>query len=359
MNTLEQRKELLTHVQEARQAGASRAACAQEIGLSDRTLARWQKDLDGPATGDKRPTAQRPHQPNKLTQEERDHIIAICHSERFASMPPAQIVATLLDEGTYIASESTFYRVLAQNSLNKRRGRARKPAPAKARPRHTATAPNHLWAWDITWLPSTVSGIYYKLYFILDLFSRNIVAHEVFTEENAENSQLLLSRAHLSENIAAQRHPLVLHGDNGSPLKAATVLGLMHQLEITPSHSRPRVSNDNAFAESLFRTTKYHPSYPPKGFNSLEHARTWAQSFVKYYNFEHKHRSLNFVTPKQKHTQQDIEILAQRHAVLEQKRTENPARWINKTVRDCTPTSTVNLYPIDNRILEKHQKKAA
>ena len=223
---------------------------------------------------------------------------------------------------------------------------------------HVAIAPVHLAPLD-SWLPSNVSGIYYKLYFILDLFSRKITAHEVFAEENAENSKTLLQRAYLSENMALQSHPLVLHGDNGSPLKAATVLGLMHQLEITPSHSRPRVSNDNAVAETLFRTAKYHPSYPPNGFNNLKDAQAWAQDFVNYYNLEHKHRSLNFVTPEQKHTRQDAKILALRHALLEQKRIENPARWIQKTVRNCSPVTTVNLYPIDNRTLERYQKKAA
>lgn len=344
---------------EARNKGASLKACAKVVNLSPRTLTRWQADLDGPAAGDKRPTAPRPMQSNQLSSEERQKIIEVCNSSRFASLPPAQIVATLMDEGTYIASESSFYRVLKDHKLNKRRGRARKPAATKTRPNYCTDRPNRIWAWDITWLPTKVSGIYFKLYFILDLFSRKIVGYEVFTEENAQHSAELLRRTHLSENIAAQASPLVLHGDNGSPLKAATVLGLMHQLEITPSHSRPRVSNDNAFAESLFRTTKYHPNYPPDGFESLNHARQWAKDFVKYYNIEHKHRALNFVTPQEKHCGRDVELLEKRKKILEQKRSENPDRWIAKKVRNCAPTTSVNLYPIDNRNLEKRQKQAA
>lgn len=344
---------------EARNNGASLKGCAKVVNLSPRTLTRWQAGLDGPAAGDKRSTAPRPKQANQLTPEERQEIIEICTSPRFASLPPAQIVATLMDEGIYVASESSFYRVLADHKLNKHRGRARKPAATKPRPNYHAYSPNQIWAWDITWLPSKVSGIYFKLYFILDIFSRKIVAHEAFTEENAHHSAELLRRAHLSENIAAQASPLVLHGDNGSPLKAATVLGLMHQLEITPSHSRPRVSNDNAFAESLFRTTKYHPSYPPDGFTSLDHARQWAENFVNYYNAEHKHRALNFVTPQQKHCGEDVELLENRKEILEQKRLENPTRWIAKKVRNCASTTSVNLYPIDNRNLEKQQKQAA
>lgn len=339
--------------------GARITRCAEIIGISARTLKRWQHDLDGPAQGDRRPTAKRPPQANQLTKQERQKIIDTCLSPRFASAPPAQIVASLLDEGIYLASESTFYRVLADHQLNKRRGRARKPAEAKPRPNYHAHKPNQVWAWDVTWLPSKVSGIYYKLYFILDLYSRKIVGSEVFAEENADNSSTLLQRAHLSEKIAHQSTPLVLHGDNGSPLKAATVLGLMHQLEITASHSRPRVSNDNAFSESLFRTTKYHPSYPPNGFASLIEAQDWAQRFVTYYNTEHKHRALNFVTPLQKHTAEDIDILKNRKKLLETKRKQNPARWINGAIRNCKPSGQVNLYPINNRTLEKHQKNAA
>lgn len=350
---------LLSLLDEATQNGARIGPCAEVLGLSPRTLKRWCHDLDGPALGDQRPAAKRPTQSNQLTEEERQTIIATCHSPRFASSPPAQIVATLLDEGIYLASESSFYRILADHGLNKARGRARKPAEQKPRPNYQATAPNQTWAWDITWLPSKISGIYYKLYFILDLFSRKIIASEVFAEENANNSKLLIQRAHLSENLATKTGPLILHGDNGSPLKAATVLAFMHQLEITPSHSRPRVSNDNAFAESLFRTTKYHPSYPPEGFATLEEAQTWTHHFVTSYNTEHKHRSLNFVTPAQKHSGQDHEILRARKEVLETKRQNHPNRWIQNHSRNCNPTTEVNLYPIDNRALEKSQKNAA
>ena len=350
---------LLTLVDAATQNGARIASCAKVLGLSPRTLKRWRHDLGGPALGDQRPTAKRPPQANQLTEEERQAIIKTCTLPRFASCPPAQIVATLLDEGTYLASESSFYRILADQGLNKHRGRARKPAEQKPRPNYQATAPNQTWAWDITWLPSKIAGHFYKLYFILDLFSRKIVASEVFTEENAHNSKNLIQRAHLSENLATKTGPLILHGDNGSPLKAATVLAFMHQLEITPSHSRPRVSNDNAFAESLFRTAKYHPSYPPDGFATLEEAQAWSHHFVTYYNTEHKHRSLNFVTPAQKHSGQDHEILQSRKEILENSRKNHPNRWIQNRIRNCEPTTEVNLYPIDNRALEKSQKNAA
>ena len=153
--------------------------------------------------------------------------------------------------------------------------------------------------WDITYLKTSVAGIYLNmLYIIMDLHSRKIVAHETWEAENAEHSKALLRRACLSENIAASASPVILHGDNGSPLKAGTVIALMEFLGITPSHSRPRVSNDNAFAEAIMRTAKYNPTLPPQGFGCLYDARVWADQFVQYYNGEHRHSALRFVTQK-------------------------------------------------------------
>ena len=193
----------------------------------------------------------------------------------------------------------------------------------------------------------------------MDLYSRKIIAHEAWGEENAEHSKKLLHRAALSENIASTPHPLVLHGDNGSPLKAGTVLATMQQLGISPSHSRPRVSNDNAHAEALFRTAKYHPSLPGNGFKDLQEARGWAQSFVTWYNTQHQHSALKFVTPEQKHTGQDIEILTKRKQVYEKAKKETPERWINGKTRDWTPVTHTHLNPLDDRKLEKLYKKTA
>ena len=360
MTSLQQRLNLLNIIDEAILSGASLTACSREVNISKRTLFRWRKDLQSDNPGDKRPTAIRPTPSNALSEAEEQQIVDTCNSPRFASATPAHIVNTLMDENIYYASESSFYRILSKRKLNKHRGRARKPAPPLPKTNYTATAPNQVWAWDITWLPSSVAGIFYKLYFIMDIYSRKIIASEVFAEENAENSKILIRRACLAENIAIQGHTTILHGDNGSPLKASTVHALMHQLGITPSHSRPRVSNDNAFAEALFRTTKYHPSYPHHDcFNNIQQAGEWRENFVKFYNHSHKHRALNFVTPEQKHSGQDIEILKNRKLVLEEKKSMNSKRWINNKTRNCDPTTQTNLHPIENRATEKHLKKSA
>ena len=193
----------------------------------------------------------------------------------------------------------------------------------------------------------------------MDLYSRKIIAHEAWGEENAEHSKELLRRAALSESIAMSSSPLVLHGDNGSPLKAGTVLATMQQLGITASHSRPRVSNDNPHAEALFRTAKYHPTLPSNGFTCLKEAREWALKFVEWYNNEHQHSALNYVTPEQKHKNEDVEILTNRRELYEEAKRKNPKRWIKGKTRNWTPVTNTSLNPLNEREIEKLHKKAA
>lgn len=335
-------------------AGARQGKCAEVLGLSPRTLKRWRAR---PADG--RPGAARPVPPNALDDAERAEVLRQCNLPSNASNPPAQIVVELADNGQYVASESSFYRILRDAGQQHHRGRARAPGPPAPKPTHTASAPNQIWCWDITWLPSTFAGSFFKLYVILDLFSRKIVASEVWEHENAANSETLLRRACLAENIAAKPSPVILHGDNGSPLKAGTVLALMHQLGITASHSRPRVSNDNPHAEAFFRTGKYHPSLPPGGFADLGEARQWAHRLVLWYNHQHRHSSLRFVTPAQKHAGQDVFILAKRKDLYEAKRSEKPERWIRNTTRNWEPVRSETLNPINPKELEKTLKKTA
>jgi len=344
-------------IDQAMACGARLSQCCKVLNLSRRTINRWRIDQQNNKE-DKRKNALRAKPSNSLTSEQKDEIISYCNLPENASKPPAQIVPELADQGIYIASESSFYRVLRERKQLMHRGRARTPKK-KIKATHTAKAPNKVWVWDITFLHSSVAGIYYKLYFIMDLYSRKIVAYETWTEENAEHSKALLQRASLSENIAISSKPLILHGDNGSPLKAGTVLATMQQLGITASHSRPRVSNDNAHAEALFRTAKYHPSLPPKGFESLDAARAWTQKFVNWYNTQHLHSSLKFVTPEQKHADEDVKILANRKTVYEQAKRENPLRWIGGKIRDWTPVTHTHLNPIDERKVERLHKKAA
>ena len=273
---------------------------------------------------DARPSAERPVPSNKLSVEERQVILAVSNSPTFRSLPPSQIVPILADEGRYLASESTFYRVLREAQQQHHRGRSKAPHH-KPLSTHCASGPNQVWCWDITWLPGPVRGLFYYLYLVLDLYSRKIVAWEVHESEASELAAQLIHKACLTEGIVAQ--PLVLHSDNGSPMKGTSMLETLRWLGVTPSFSRPRVSNDNAYAESVFRTCKYRPDYPVNGFASIDEARAWVLSFSRWYNTEHKHSGLKFTTPEQRHTGVATAILAHRKHIYREAREHHPNRW--------------------------------
>ena len=327
-------------VQDAAQAGCRLERACREVQLSLRTLQRWQQE-DGLIKADGRLSTRRANPANKLGEDERQQILAVANSAEFASLPPSQIVPTLADRGIYLASESTFYRVLRQAGQQHHRGRAKAP---RQRPvsTHCATGPNQLWAWDITYLPSAIKGEYYYWYMMKDVFSRKIVAHEVHLHEGMAEAGQLLRRASLAEGRILQ--PLVLHSDNGSAMKGSTMLATMQQLGVVASFSRPRVSNDNAYAESLFRTCKYRPGYPRQPFASQDEARQWVQGFVRWYNHEHKHSGLKFVTPNQRHQGLADEVLAYRKQVYEEAKVRQPQRW-SKGTRNWELENMVWLNP--------------
>jgi len=305
-----------------------------------RTYRRWYQS--GEVQEDQRPIAPRPEPVNKLSEQERQTIIDTSNKAEYASLPPTQIVPTLLDKGEYIASESSFYRVLkAAGQLNKR-GRQRSRQKASKPTSYTATAPNQVFTWDITYLPSRVRGQHYYLYAIEDIYSRKIVGYEVYERECGEMASQLLQRTLMREQCF--NRSLVLHSDNGAPMKSLTFKAKMEELGITPSYSRPRVSDDNPYVESLFRTLKYVPSWPSKGFDSLEESRTWVEAFVIWYNTEHKHSRLNYVTPSERHSGKDTEILRHRAKVLMEHQKKRPERWSGK-IRNCEPIGEVHLNP--------------
>lgn len=252
----------------------------------------------------------------------------MANSEEFASLPPSQIVPILADQGKYLASESTVYRILKKSSQQHHRGRAKKPSTRQVTS-HCATGPNQVWSWDITWLPAPVKGKYFYWYMVLDIFSRKIVGHEVHEAESAEMAAVLIKRSTLAKELAGRS--LVLHSDNGSAMKGATMLATLEQLGVAASFSRPRVSNDNPYAEALFRTCKYRPNYPKKPFENLAAAQSWTQGFVEWYNRVHKHSGLKFVTPEQRHEGQDDAILRQREQVYAAAKKRNPRRWSGST----------------------------
>jgi transposase InsO family protein len=327
-------------IQEAVTAGARRSMACAELQISERTLRRWTKG--GQVHPDQRPLAARPEPANKLGADERAAVLEACNSKEFASLPPSQIVPKLADQGRYLASESSFYRILRADGLQHHRGRAKPPVRRKPPTSYKASAPCEVWTWDITWMPGPVAGMFFYLYLIVDIFSRKIVGWEVHEREGAELAAALIRQAVLAEGCIAR--PLVLHADNGSPMKGATMKTTMEKLGITASYSRPRVSNDNPFSEALFRTCKYRPDWPTKGFATKEDAQTWVKSFTSWYNGEHLHSAIRFVTPNARHAGQDRATLASRAILYANARAQKPERWSGKT-RNWQPAGPVWLNP--------------
>ena len=340
MTPAPERQQLVAWIQEATQAGARKAQACAEAGLTLRTLQRWTAGDAVPV--DARTTTPRPVPRNQLSEAERHAVLEVCHRAEHAHLPPSQIVPRLADAGVYLASESTFYRVLKAVGLGQRRGRAQPPRPRIQPTSYRATAANQLWSWDITYLPTPVRGQYYYLYLVEDIYSRKAVGGEVYAQECGEHAADLMRRTVLAEQCWGA--PLVLHSDNGAPMKSSTLLAKLYDLGITPSRGRPRVSNDNPYSESLFRTLKYCPQWPAHGFATIDAARVWVRNFLAWYNHEHRHSRIRFVTPAQRHRGADQAILAQRVAVYQAARAARPERWSRET-RNWSPIGSVMLNP--------------
>lgn len=341
-------------IDEAVAGGARRGIACQTLGLTLRTYQRWTQA--GSVKADARPEAMRPTPANKLSEAERAEVLAVCHRPEFASLPPSQIVPRLADEGCYLASESSFYRILREHGEQHHRGRAQAPRPSRPRSTHRADAPCRVWSWDVTWLKSPVRGQFYYLYLILDIYSRKIVGWEVHESENGELAAALVRRAVLAEGCIDQ--PLVLHADNGGPQRGSTLRATLEALGIEPSYSRPRVSDDNAYSESIFRTCKYRPDYPLHGFADVDAARHWVWQFVQWYNGEHRHSGIRYVTPLQRHRGEDRAILKARERLYEQAKARRPHRWSGST-RNWQPIGEVWLNPETTPTADGNKLKAA
>ncbi|MEY3287942.1 MAG: hypothetical protein RLZZ419_184 [Pseudomonadota bacterium] len=339
MTTHEERKQVIVLLNESVTAGARRAKACEVLGLSERTLQRWQ-------TGDVIRCDQRPlrdyQPPHKLTAIERAELLAVANSYEFGHLPPSQIVPRLADQGCYLASESTFYRILREEKQLTHR-RSERPAQTRTKPRAIcATAPNQLYSWDITYLPSLIRGQFFYLYLFVDIFSRKIVGWQVYEEENSALAGELLRDLCHREGIQSEQ--LILHSDNGSPMKGSTMLATLQQLGVMPSFSRPSVSNDNPYSESLFKTLKYRPNYPLKPFADVTEARQWVTKLVEWYNHEHRHSAIHFVTPAQRHEGLDGKLLDNRKAVYEAARAKNSQRWTGSS-RNWQKIQAVHLNP--------------
>lgn len=307
------------------------------LGLDERTLQRWRKKGVGDDLREGPKTAPR----NKLTPQECQQILETANLPDHRDLSPKQIVPRLADQGRYIASESSFYRVLRADGQVHHRERSR-PA-VHSRPRElAATGPNQVWSWDITYLLSSVKGVYFYLYLVLDIFSRKIVGWEVHEAESAEHAGLQLAGTCSREGV--QRDQVALHQDNGAPMKCGTFLALLQWLGVATSFSRPGVSDDNPFVEALFRTLKYRPEYPDSPFASLQAARDFISRFVHWYNTQHLHGNIRFVTPAARHAGADLAILARRERVYEQARARRPERW-SRSTRNWSPVERVVLNP--------------
>ena len=316
--------------------GARRGPACQVLGLSVRTLERWRgahpaDTRDGPR-----------HAPaNTLTAAERRAVLATVNAPAFRDLSPHQIVPQLADRGRYLASESTIYRLLRAARLVQHRGRAKAPV-RRAVAAHVATGPHQVWSWDITYLQTPVRGVFLYLYLMMDVWSRKIVGATVHDTESADQAAALF--ADTCRRTRCDPKGIVLHADNGGPMRGATMVVTLERLGVVPSFSRPSVSNDNAFSEALFRTLKYCPAYPTLPFADHAAAARWVTTFVHWYNHVHQHSAIRFVTPEDRHTGRDRAILATRHTVYVAARARTPARWSGPT-RNWTPITVVRLNP--------------
>lgn len=278
--------------------------------------------------------------PRALTEAERDHILALVNAERFADCSPREIYATLLDEGVYLCSWSTIYRLLRQNGQNvRRRERAHRPYQ---RPELLATAPRQLWSWDITKLKGPQTWTYFYLYVILDVFSRYVVGWMIAPRESAELAETLIAETCYREQIG--REQLTIHADRGSSMTSKCVSQLLVDLGVRRTHSRPHVSNDNPFSEAQFKTTKYHPSTPER-FGSLEDARAWATRFFEWYNHEHHHSGLGLLTPAAVHDGRADQVLLARGQVLMTAYQAHPERFVRGQPQPQRPPDAVWINP--------------
>lgn len=319
----------------AAQVGVS-AACAA-FATNERSYHHRRQRNEGrlrlPPPVDRGP--RRPH-PASLSEEEKDRVVATLCSERFCDLAPAQVYSTLLDEGTYLCSERQMYRVLAERGLVRERRRGgHQHAGTYGIPRLEADRPNRVWTWDITALRGPAKGVRYYLYTIIDIFSRKVVGWTIHHNESHKHARRLTRETCRRNQV--DRDQLVIHADRGSPMTAGTVAELLNELGVAKSHSRPRVSNDNPYIESHFKTLKYRPDYPAR-FDSLTAARTWVRRFVRWYNEIHYHSAIGYLRPADLHHGNHTTILQHRQTTLDAAAAAHPERFTTRPTPPQVPT---------------------
>lgn len=329
---------IMAAVAAAQRDGACLARACAALGISVRTVERWRRQPDSEDL--RRGPRRRPH--NALSPAEEAQVVTVLTSARYAGVSPKQLVPQLADEGLYLASESTMYRVQRRHGLRTTRRPLVRRHVTRANQVHRATRPNQVWSWDITWLPTPVRGKYLYLYLVMDVWSRRIVGWTVDDHESADVAAALIAQACRDGDVDPRG--LVLHSDNGSPMRGNTMLSTLQQLGIVPSFSRPHVSDDNPYSEALFRTLKHTPAYPPRLFENLAAARRWVARFVDWYNREHRHSGIRFVTPDERHFGREHDVLARRRRLYARAQRANPERW-TRGIRDWSPIGLVTLNP--------------
>jgi transposase InsO family protein len=329
---------ILAVLSEAQIAGARLGAACRVIGLSARTIQRWKRHPDG----DDRRCGPRHRPGNALSAREETQVLALLTSAEYGHLSPKQLVPRLADAGQYLASESTMYRLRRRIGLRAPRPPLLRTDVTRAATVHHAVRPNQVWSWDITYLPTVTRGRFLRLYLVMDVWSRRIVGWEVHDDERAERAATLIHR--ICADSGVNPTGLVLHSDNGKPMRGNTMIATLQWLGIVPSFSRPHVCNDNPYSEALFRTLKHTPAYPRLPFTSRAAARQWVTRFVAWYNTEHHHSAIRYVTPDQRHAGADVAILARRRVLYERARRRTPARW-STTIRNWAPVATVVLNP--------------
>jgi putative transposase len=333
---------ILAAIGEAHASGARLHAACRVAGISARTVERWRAE---PEDEDKRrgPLG-RPG--NALTEVEVGQVLEVMTSDRYAGTSPKQLVPQLADEELYLASESTMYRLQRKHGLRATKRPIERNHVTRSTTVHHATGPNQVWSWDITWLPTVVRGRFFFLYLAMDVWSRRIVGWTIEERESTDLAAQLITRT--CNESGANPRGLVLHSDNGKPMRGNTMISTLQWLGIVPSFSRPHVSDDNPYSEALFRTLKHVPSYPRLPFATIEAARRWVTCFVAWYNGEHRHSAIRYVTPDQRHFGHERDILARRRELYARARRANPERWTGD-IRNWFPVEHVALNPQPDR----------
>lgn len=325
-----------------------RAAACRALNVPRASLYRHLRQPGEPAAV----LAPRPSPPRALTPEECQRVLDVLHEERFRDKAPPEVFATLLDEGIYLCSVRSMYRIL-ENSGEVRERRDQLRHPSYQKPQLLATAPNQVWSWDITKLLGPVKWTYFYLYVILDIFSRYVVGWMVAERESAELAKRLIAETCRKQNISPDQ--LTIHADRGTSMTSKPVALLLADLGVTKTHSRPHVSDDNPFSESQFKTLKYRPEFP-HCFGSIQDARSFCQVFFPWYNIEHHHTGIGLLTPEVLHYGRADAVILQRQMVLTQAFQRNPERFVRAHPKPPAKPTAVWINPPPVRVVSEQEQ---